>query len=58
MDDTVNTSEVPAGWLEALARSDAQLAARLLVSGDDLIREAWEAIHRLERKQLDKARAS
>ena len=45
----------PAGWLEALARSEAQLAAGQLVPGEEIMRELRESIARLEAKQAVKA---
>jgi hypothetical protein len=42
------TSPAPAGWLEALARSEARLAAGEIMSGDAIMRELREAAERLE----------
>ena len=38
----------PAGWLEALAESEAELAAGLTVPMEDVLRELDNAIDRLE----------
>jgi len=38
----------PAEWLEALARSEAELAAGQIVSGDDVLWELDECILQLE----------
>jgi hypothetical protein len=53
MDDTPNPAIAPAGWLEALAESEAELAAGLTVPGDVIMRELYESIARLETKQAD-----
>ena len=50
MDDDLIPA-VPAGWLEALARSEAQLAAGEIVTGDDIMRELHESVARLEAKR-------
>jgi ribosomal protein L29 len=55
MDDTSNPAPAPAGWLEALARSEAQLAAGQLVPGEEIMRELRESIARLEAKQAVKS---
>jgi ribosomal protein L29 len=48
MDDAPNPA--PAGWLESLARSEAQIAAGQIVSGEQVMREIRESIARLETK--------
>jgi hypothetical protein len=40
----------PSDWLEALAESDADLAAGRIVSGDVVLRELQESLVRLEAK--------
>lgn len=51
MNDTPTAAPVPAGWLEVLAESEAELAAGLTVPGDVIMRELYESIARLEAKQ-------
>ncbi len=51
MDDTPIPGPAPAGWLEALARSEAQLAAGQVVPGEEIMRELRDSIARLEAKQ-------
>jgi hypothetical protein len=53
--DKINpaTRPVPAGWLEALTESPAELAAGLTVPGDEIMRELYESIARLEARQTD-----
>jgi hypothetical protein len=48
MDDTVHHAEPPTGWLEALAESDAGLAAGRIVPGDVMMRDLRDAMARLE----------
>lgn len=50
MDDTVHRAEPPTAWLEALAESDADLAAGRIVSGDVVMRDLRDALARLEAK--------
>ena len=50
MDDPTRRDPPPAGWLEALARSEAQLAAGQVVPGEAILRELRESIARLEAK--------
>jgi hypothetical protein len=50
MDDTPNTA--PAGWVDLLAESEAELAAGQLVSGEEVMRELDECIDRLEAKRV------
>jgi len=50
---TPTTRPVPAGWLEALAESEAELAAGLTVPGDEVMRELYESIARLEARKTD-----
>ena len=48
MDD--NLISAPADWLEALAESDADLAAGRIASGDVVLRELKDSLARLEAK--------
>jgi hypothetical protein len=50
MDDTPTPAIAPTGWLEALAESEAQLAAGQIVDGEEVMRELDECIARLEVK--------
>ena len=50
---TPTTRPVPAGWLEAIAESEAELAKGLIVPGDEVMRELYESIARLEGRQAD-----
>lgn len=45
-----NHQKAPAAWVEALARSEAQLATGQIVPGEDVMAELHEAIARLEAK--------
>ena len=54
MDDTPIPAPAPAAWLEALAESDAQLAAGQIVDGEDVMRELDECITPLEAKRTAK----
>ena len=56
MDDATVPSIAPAGWLEALAESEAQLAAGQIVSGEEVLRELDECIARLEAKRAARPR--
>ena len=56
MDRSEHKTETPAGWLEALAESEAQLAAGQIVSGEEVMRELRESIDRLEVKRAAKSR--
>jgi hypothetical protein len=51
MVDTTNRTEAPAGWLEALAESEAQLAAGQTVPGEAVRQGLRDSIARLETKQ-------
>jgi hypothetical protein len=51
MADDRNHAEIPAGWLEALARSEAQLAAGQIVPGEVVRQRLLDSIARLEAKQ-------
>jgi hypothetical protein len=53
MDDNPIPKLAPAGWLEALARSETQLAAGQIVSGEEIMRELDESIARLEAGRTD-----
>ena len=48
MDDTVHHADAPAGWLEVLAESDADIAAGRIVPGDVVMRDLRESLARLE----------
>lgn len=48
MDDNPTPLLAPADWLEALARSEAQIAAGLIVSGEEIMRELYESSALLE----------
>ncbi len=50
MDDTPTHSVAPAGWLEALAEGDADLAAGRIVPGEVVLRDLKESLARLEAK--------
>ena len=56
MTDTTQRSAAPAEWLEALARSAADLAAGRIVSGEAIHRELQESITRLEAKAAARQR--
>jgi predicted transcriptional regulator len=49
VDDT--RKPAPASWLEALATSDAELAAGLTVPGEKVLQELDDSIRRLESEQ-------
>lgn len=53
MDDNLPTAPVPDGWLEILARSEAEPAAGLTVDGDQLIRELYAAAEQFEATQAE-----
>jgi len=57
MDNNPPRLLAPAGWLEALARSVAQIAAGLIVSGEEIMRELDESIALLEAKLSGEPRA-
>ncbi len=44
----------PAGWLEALAESEADLAAGRIVAGDDVMRDLRDSLARLDAKASHK----
>jgi predicted transcriptional regulator len=48
MNDTPHHASVPAGWLEAIAEGEADLAAGRIVPGDEIMRELRESLARLE----------
>lgn len=52
MAETANDTEVPAGWLEVLAESEAQLAAGQTVPGEVVRQILRDSIARLEAKQV------
>lgn len=47
MVDKPTLTAVPAGWLDVLAESEAELAAGLTVDGDQIVRELYAAADRL-----------
>jgi hypothetical protein len=51
MNEITPTRAVPAGWLDAIAESEAELAARQTVPGDEVMRALYESIARLEVRQ-------
>ena len=53
MDEITTARPVPSGWLDAIAESEAELAAGLTVPGDEVMRELYESIARLEARQTD-----
>jgi hypothetical protein len=55
MDDNPSPAPAPAGWLEALAESEAELDAGLTVPGDVVMCALYESIARMEAKQADAA---
>ena len=56
MDDTAHRPETPTGWLEALAESEAELAAGQTVPGEAIRQRLRDAIARLEANQPAPAR--
>ena len=54
MDDTPTRAIAPAGWLEVLAESEADLAAGRIVSGDEVMRDLHDGLARLEAKAAGK----
>jgi hypothetical protein len=50
MNDTPTHSIAPAEWLDALAESDADLAAGRTVPGDAVLRDLKDSLARLEAK--------
>lgn len=54
-DDPVSPAEPPAEWIEALRRSDADLAAGRLVPGSVVLAELRASVERLEAKLTAKA---
>jgi hypothetical protein len=50
--DTPTNLDAPADWLEALAESEAELAAGQTVPGDEIMRELHESIARLETAEI------
>lgn len=55
MDDITPRTSAPVGWIEALDRSDAQLAAGQVVSGTKVMAKLRAAIDRLEAKRASDA---
>jgi hypothetical protein len=58
MVDATHHTEAPAEWLDALAESEAQLAAGQTVSGEAVRDKLREAIARLEARQATAPRVS
>jgi hypothetical protein len=57
MDDTPHrTKAAPAGWLEILAESEAEVDAGLFVDGDEIMRELDEAIAQMEAERATGSR--
>jgi len=54
MDNTRPPATAPAGWLEALTESEAQLAAGQIVDGEEVMRELDACIAELEAKPTAK----
>jgi hypothetical protein len=54
LDDNLDPTIASAGWLEALAESEAQLAIGQIVRGDEIMQELHEAIARLEARRVAK----
>ena len=54
MDDITNPRAVPAGWLEILDESEADLAAGRIVPGEVVLQDLRDAIARLESKATAK----
>jgi hypothetical protein len=50
MDNPPTPAVAPAGWLEALAESDADLAAGRIVPGDVVMRDLRDGLARVEAK--------
>ncbi len=55
MDKTAHSTEVPEGWLEVLAESDADLAAGRIVPGEVVLRDLRDSLARLEAKAAARA---
>jgi hypothetical protein len=51
VDDTPHRTEPPAGWLEALARSEAELAAGPTVPAEAVHQRIRDAIARIEARK-------
>jgi hypothetical protein len=54
MDDRPDPAPAPPGWLEALDRADADLAAGRTVPGDAIMRRLRETLAEMEAKRLNK----
>ena len=54
MDDITHTRPVPAGWLQILDESEADLAAGRIVPGEVVMQDLHDAIARLEQKAAAK----
>lgn len=54
MDDTPTPATAPASLLEALAESEADLAAGRIVAGDVVVRDLRDGLARLESKAAAK----
>jgi len=56
MDDTANTAKAaPTGWLDALARSEADLTAGRTVPGEAVRRRLRQAIAEMEEAEAQRA---
>lgn len=55
MDDTPHHAPAPAGWLEALAESEADLAAGRIVPGEVVMKDLRDSLARLEARAAAKA---
>jgi hypothetical protein len=56
MADTPTPASVPAGWLEALAESEADLAAGRIVPGEEVMRDLQDSLDRLKARAAAKTR--
>jgi hypothetical protein len=56
MADNPAPASVHAGWLEALAESDADLAARRIVPGEEVMRDLQGSLDRLKARAAAKKR--
>ncbi len=52
MDDAPTPTHAPIGWLEALAQSEAELAAGMTVSGDVVHQRIRDSAVRLETRKV------
>ena len=47
-EDNLTTRPVPSGWLDVISEGQADLAARRIVSGEDVINDLRQGLERLE----------